>query len=135
METMRPFEKIHVNDFDGNILQAPTPFYFEAKQPDGNWLVIEVPAHEVDANPQKFSNKYYYRFVDGDITKTYQHFYDFHSDFRHLGPDRFMKDITYALDNGKLSSSFPSFKNDVLVNGRLFMILTARANGPDNLKR
>ena len=135
MHTIRPFEKVHVNDFDGNILYAPTPFYFEAKQPDGDWLVIEVPAHEFDANPKKFNNKTQYRYVDGDITKTYQHFHDFHPDFRHLGPDRLMRDITYALDNGKLSPSYPSFKDDVLVNGRLFMILTARANGADNLKR
>lgn len=135
MHTIRPFEKVHVNDFDGNILYAPTPFYLEAKQPDGDRLVIEVPAHEFDANPKKFSNKENYKFVNGDMTTTYQHFHDFHPDFRHLGPDRLIRDITYALDNGKLSPSYPSFKDDVLVNGRLFMILTARANGADNLKR
>ena len=95
----RPIEKIYVNDFDGNILNAPTTFYFEKKQQDGSWEVVEVTAHDYDANPKKYTNLELYKFVDNDMAISYQNFSDFGTDIRHQGPDRLIKDIMYALDN------------------------------------
>lgn len=131
----RPIERIYVKDFDGNIVNAPTPFYFEKKQPDNSWEVVEVSAHDYDANPQKYNDKKAYRFVDNDMAISYQNFSDFGSDIRHQGPDRLIKDIFYALENDWLAPSFPVFKEEVLVDAQLFAILTARANWPENIKR
>lgn len=130
----RPIENIYVDDFDGNIVNAPTTFYFEEKQPDGSWKAVEVVAHDYDANRKKYMNPDNYRF-DGDMDVSYQNFSDFHEDPRHQGPDRLTKDIMYALDNHWLAPSFETFKKEVLVDAQLFAILTARANWPENLKR
>gem|GEM_PF-1776526 len=92
-------------------------------------------AHEYDANRKKYDDPDNYRFVDGDMGISYQNFSDFHEDPRHGGPDRFIKDIMHALDNNQLAPSFDTFKKEVLVDAQLFAILTARANGPENLKR
>ncbi len=132
---LRPIEKLYVNDFDGNILNAPTTFYFEKKQEDGSWDVVEVPAHDYDADPKKYNNLKFYRFVDNDMAISYQNFSDFSTDIRHQGPDRLIKDIMYALDNGGFAPSFETFKQEVLLEAQLFALLTARANGPENLKR
>jgi hypothetical protein len=127
----RPFEKSYVNDFDGNIVNAPTPFYLKKKQSDGSWEVVEVPAHDYDASPQKYHDTDNYQFMD----ISYQNFSDFGSDLRHQGPDRFLRDILYALENHGLAPSFETFKQEVLIGAELFAILTARANGSENLKR
>jgi hypothetical protein len=79
----RPFEKIYVKDFDGNILNAPTVYYFEEKQPDGSWKEVEILAHDHDSNPTKYMNQDKYRFMSNDRDSTYQNCRDYGTDPRH----------------------------------------------------
>lgn len=130
----RPFEKIYVKDFDGNILHAPTMYYFEQKQEDNSWKEVEISAHEHDSNPKKYMDSDMYRFINNDKDSTYQNCLDYFHDTRHRWPHTLSEDIKKALDNWDFAPSFPKFKNEVLVRAEIFAILTARQNSPDTLK-
>jgi len=132
---MRPFEKIYVKDFDGNILTTPTVYYFEEKQPDGSWKEIEVLAHDHDSNPNKYlKDKKKYRFINNDKDSTYQNCMDYFHDPRHKWPTTLSQDIIQAFEQGNFAPSFPKFRDEVLVNAELFAIFTARNHSPDTLK-
>lgn len=80
---MRPFEKVYVCDFDGNILNAPTVYYFLEKQDDDTRKEVEVLAHEHDSDPDKYLDRNKYRFIENDPTATYQNTTDYYDDPRH----------------------------------------------------
>lgn len=130
----RPFEKIYVKDFDGNILNAPTVYYFEQKQPDGSRKEIEVLSHDHDSDPTKYMNKDAYRFINNDKDSTYQNCLDYFHDARHKGPRTLEQDIIKAFEHKEFAPSFSKFRDEVLVGAELFAILTARQNSPDTLK-
>jgi hypothetical protein len=131
---MRKFEKIYVNDFDGNILNAPTIYYFEEQQLDGSWKEIEVLAHDHDSNPEKYINNPKYRFIDNDPNTTYQNTKDYFDSDKHKWPYGMLQDVNAAIENRDFAPSFEKFKKEVLIGAELFAILTARWSWVDTLK-
>lgn len=131
----RLFEKNYIYDIDGNIIYAPTVYYFEEKQTNGSWKEVEVPAHDHDSNPTKYMNKEQYRFLDGDKEKTYQHCREYFDDHRHRWPEGTIDDLIYAFENNDIAPSAPKFIEEVLVTAELFAMITARAPSPDSLKQ
>ncbi len=116
-------------DFDGNILKTSTNNYFLNKK---TWKIEEVEAHYVDQNPEIFywkgSN---YRV----ISDTFSEFRDVYHNPLHRWFDGMIKDVEEAIKNNNFAPSFEVFKDMYLLNARVFAILTARWNSPDNFQK
>jgi len=119
-------------DFDDNILSMPTSCFYQRRD---TGKVEEIPGYEVQADPSRFSwDDSEYVLVNGDQEQSFQN-------FRCVSPyleDPFtglLHDVEQALSNQKLAPSFTTFKDEFLVKWRIWSIITARWNSPDNLQR
>lgn len=135
MNNQRPFEKISIKDFDGNILHTCTLCYLEEKQTDGSWKEIEISSAEYDANRAEYQDTNKYRWKNDDLYDAFQHTLEYWSDERHRWPDGFRIDVLHALEQWHLAPSFSKFIEEVLVEANLFAILTSRGQSPDTLNR
>ncbi len=126
----RKIEKIYVNDFDGNIIHTPTPILLEEKQWNDSWKTIELSILEYDHNPLYQSDNY--RFLNDKSEDSFQHMRDFYDSDFHKWPLRLQHDILQALEGNTFAPSFEKFKQEVLIEGNLFSLNTARGNTPDN---
>jgi hypothetical protein len=129
---MEFFEKIYVNDLDGNLFLTNTPIYIHDNLE--NKEIILTP-QEFDKQRELYTNNNRYSFPNNCPETAFQHFRDYFSDSRHRWPDWFIEDVTEVLENKAFAPSFPKFVDEVLVKGRLFAVLTARWHSPDNLCR
>lgn len=129
---MEFFEKIYVKDLDWNLFMTNTPIYIydnEAKKE-----LILTP-QEFDKKRNLYTDINRYSFPENNSETAFQNFRDYFNDSRHRWPDWFIEDITEALANKAFAPSFPKFIDEVLVQWRLFAVLTARWHSPDNLCR
>lgn len=133
MSEKRSFEKVYVNDFDGNILHTSTPIVLEEKQQDWTWKTVQVSIPEYDSNTI-YRNKERYRYLKDKAEDAFQHARDFFNSDIHRWPQWLQDDIMKALENGDFAPSFEKFKQEVLIEWNLFAINTARGHTPDNIK-
>ncbi len=129
---MEFFEKIYVDDFDGNLFLTTTPIYIhDIKQ---NKELVLTP-HEFDKKRDLYTNDNLYTFPNNSSETAFQHFWDFFNDSRHRWPDWIIEDLTEVLQKKAFAPSFPKLIDEVLTKWSLFAILTTRSHSPDNLCR
>jgi hypothetical protein len=80
------FEKVYVNDFDGNILNTPTCIYIDVKQPNGDRETIKIPGHEFDKE-KAYYEKIGFRRTQDNTDLTFRDFQDFSHTPNHRGTD------------------------------------------------
>ena len=122
--------KYYIFDWDNNILHMPTRIHLLRKEPDGSWSPMSVSTSTFAMIRDDSEN---YRPPEGDWEKAFV-------EFRDLDPraeSKFLLDTREALDlnmrsEAKPAPSFLQFKQ-VLVEGRLFAIVTARGHSQDTM--
>lgn len=120
---------LYILDFDGNILKTDTPIYFQNKV---TGEVIPISTHELDQNPEKYYHP------EGDFSLVNHTFMESRENFphsTHRGFNGLTDDISKAIEHGEFAPSFEVFKKIILIEARIFSILTARGNSPDNFER
>ncbi|MBB1564947.1 hypothetical protein D8B46_05965 [Candidatus Gracilibacteria bacterium] len=116
-------------DFDGNILRTDTPVYFKNNE---TGEIEKFSMHFVDQNQKDFfgnDSKY------SVVSETYSECRDFFSLDYHRGFDGIIQDVLNAIEENNFAQSYEVFKNAYLIKARMFAILTARGNSPDNFHR
>lgn len=120
-------------DFDGNIINTGTPTLLRNKE---TWRIEEIPCIAIDQNQEDFFwKKSKYELITNEIDDSFMHYLDFHVSGNHLSPERLLGDVREAIEKGDLASSFHSFKEIFLIPARVFAIISARGNCPDNFAR
>ena len=120
---------VWIFDFDGNILKTDTPVYFKNNE---TWEIEKFSMHFVDQNQKDFfwnGSKY------SVVSETYSEGRDFFSSDYHRGFDWIIQDVLNAIEENNFAQSYEVFKNAYLIKARMFAILTARWNSPDNFHR
>ncbi len=124
--------KYYIFDWDDNILHMPTRIHLEKRQPDGSWLPHQVSTSVFSVIRNDHEN---YRPPQGEWELAF-------SEFRDL-PDprgnRFLSDtadsLRRVLDGDAVAGpSFETFRQ-MLVEGRLFAIVTARGHASATLRK
>ena len=117
-------------DFDWNILNTDTPLYFKNIITN---KIEKIPGSIVDQNPEIFYSK---NSIYKVLPETYSESRDFFmQNSLHRGFDWLFEDTLKAIENNWFAPSFKAFKNIFLVKARVFAILTARWNSPDNFHK
>jgi hypothetical protein len=114
----------YVFDWDDNILYMPTMIHMQYNK-DGKWIDESVTT-------KKFSlirGDDKWRYKDNDVKKT---FCDF-GDHGLSGKNKFKEDIQDAIKNKKFGPEWKTFIN-CMINGNIFMIVTARSHGSESMK-
>jgi hypothetical protein len=129
---MKFFEKIYVIDLDGNLFLTKTPIYIYDNQK--NEEIILTP-QEFDKKRDLYTHNNRYSFPNNCPETAFQHLSDYFNDARHRWPDWFIEDVIEAVNNKAFAPSFQKFVDEVLVQWRLFAVVTARWHSPDNVCR
>lgn len=124
--------KFYILDWDNNILHMPTRIHLEKRAPDGTWHPHPVSTAVfsiVRNDPQN------YRPLGNDWRNAFAEFQDGEA----MTENRFLRDASLAIDRALASPadaapSFHTFKR-MLVEGRLFAIVTARGHSADTLRK
>jgi hypothetical protein len=123
--------KYYIFDWDNNVLHMPTHIHLERRQPDGSWLPATVTTEEYSRIRRDAEN---YRPPGGDWERAFREFRDIEDE----DVNAFIRDTERAIDRvvrgeRRAGPSFRIFRN-VLVEGRLFAIVTARGHSPGVLR-
>lgn len=118
-----------IYDFDWNILKTDTPIFFKNKI---TWKIEKISGYIADQNHSSFyGENSTYEIVNHTFSENRDFFiHDLHRWF-----DWLIEDTLKAIENWEFAPSFQSFKEMYLIKARIFAILTARWNGPDNFQR
>lgn len=130
----------YILDWDDNVLFMPTKVLLD-KKIDGKWIPKDVSTFKfrtikehVDAWQYKEygddDNLYKWRFRNGDIDKAL-------SCFRDYGIKRelqFLHDVKTAIKKKSFAPSWNIFI-ETLINGRIFLICTARGHEPESIRK
>lgn len=117
-------------DFDWNILNTDTPLYFKNIITN---KIEKIPGSIVDQNPEIFYSE---NSIYKVLPETYSEARDFFTqNDLHRGFDWLFEDTIKAIENNWFAPSFNAFKDIFLVKARVFAILTARGNAPDNFHK
>lgn len=111
-------------DFDNNILDMPTPIYIDVLK-NGKWIPKDILPDEF----AKIRKQKGWRKRNNDLKLTFQ-------EFRDTGPRNgkaFIEDAKNAIKNKNFGPSFKDFIN-TLINGNVFLIITARGHEPETIK-
>ncbi len=119
--------KYYIFDWDNNILHMPTHIHLEAQQQDGSWKPLAVSTEQYS---QIRNDTEHYRAPKGDWELAFREFRDIEIKDENV----FLRDTRIAIDKvvNSEEESGPSFRifKQVLVEGRLFAIVTARGHSP-----
>ena len=114
-------------DWDNNILHMPTLIHIDTWK-DGIWIPKDILPEEF-AKIRKDEGSLW-RGRNNDLILTFE-------DFRDNGPrgkNAFIEDAKWAVINKKFGPSFHDFIN-TLINGHIFLIITARGHEPETIKK
>lgn len=120
---------LYILDFDGNILQTETPIYLLNKSTN---KIEAISTYEHDQNPEKYFHP------ESDFVMVNHSYMEARENFPHAdhrGFNWLTSDISRAIEQWEFAPSFEIFKKIVLIEARVFSILTARGNSPDNFER
>ena len=114
----------YIYDIDSNLLYMSTPLHID--------ILINNEWTPKDIFPDEFSkirtgNKW--RCRNNDSNLTYEEF----SDIGPRGDSAFLEDVKKAISTKSFGPSFYDFIN-TLINGNIFLIITARGHEPETLK-
>lgn len=116
--------KYFMFDWDDNILFMPTKLYIE-KNVDGKWVEHELTTAEFRDIMLDKSPTNQWRFKHNNINETLINFKD---------NNYFINDVKKALKEKKFAPAFFKLKN-ALIEGNLFLIITARGHEPQTLRK
>lgn len=123
--------KYYIFDWDDNILHMSTKIIME-KLNKGNWELVDVPTSDFTEARQDTEN---YRIpLKDDSTPNFDLAFENFRDNGQKGEDAFVHDMIEAIDNESFGVSYKAFKK-CLINGSLFVCLTARGHEPESIKR
>ena len=125
--------KYYIFDWDDNILHMPTRIHLEKRQPDGTWKHHSVSTSVFSIVRQDTAN---YRPLHDDREAAFIEFQDDAPDGDR--ENRFVRDTEKAIARVLLGKeppgpSFTTFRR-MLVEGRLFAIVTARGHAPETIR-
>ncbi len=126
--------KYYIFDWDDNILHMPTRIHLEKRQPDGTWKHHSVSTSVFSIVRQDTAN---YRPLHDDREAAFIEFQDDAPDGDR--ENRFVRDTEKAIARVLLGQeppgpSFTTFRR-MLVEGRLFAIVTARGHASGTLRK
>lgn len=112
-------------DWDDNLLYMPTKIKLK-KNINGELVDVEVSTDEYALIRSKICHDE--SCPEGHYVSD-EHTYD-----NFIDSDQFLDDVKIALENKEFAPSFEKFKN-VLINGQIFAIITARSLTSNNIKQ
>lgn len=118
--------KYFAYDFDDNILHMSTPIHIDIWE-NNKWIPKDILPEEF-AKIRKEEGLW--RGRNDDLTLTFQ-------EFRDTGPrgkNAFIEDAKKSVLNKQFGPSFHDFIN-TLINGHIFLIITARGHEPETIKK
>ena len=123
--------KFYIFDWDDNILRMPTSIYLEKLQPDGTWAPHKVSTSVYSVLRQDTAH---YRLAQNNRDLAFREF----QDSRPPDVNTFLRDTRAALRKVVSGEeppcpSFTTFRR-MLVEGRLFAIVTARGHSAETLR-
>ncbi len=125
--------KYYIFDWDDNILHMPTTIRMEHLGPDGVWREVELSTSTFAL--VRTDVEHYRPPTEGGWNAAYRNFMDPQAPSE---PNHFIADTLAALDKvaagEKPSPSFNTFRK-MLVEGRLFAIVTARGHAPSTIEQ
>lgn len=124
--------KYYIFDWDDNILKMPTAIHMERRTPQGLWVPQDVSTSLFSVIRKDTRN---YRPPQGNWSIAFRDFLDDPQD----GGATFLKDTAQALEqilSGRVAPP-PSFRvfRDMLIEGRLFAIVTARGHSSATIRQ
>ena len=136
---MRQIKTYYIYDWDDNILFMPTKITLD-KMVDGVWIKTTVSTakfrdvkHHIDSwSVGEFGDNntnYRWRYCNGDVKQSISEF----RDWGIRGNNAFYLDVKKAIHRKKFGPSFDNFI-ETLINGRIFLICTARGHEPENIR-
>lgn len=117
--------KYYIFDWDDNILHMSTKIIME-KLIDNKWELVEVPTYDF-TKIRKDTN---YRIPQNNYDLAFQNF----SDTGQKGENIFLEDMKHAINNKNFGVSYNAFKK-CLIDGCLFVCLTARGHEPNSIRK
>lgn len=121
--------KYYIFDIDDNILQMQTPLHFQHLE-NGRWVNKDISTEEFAEIRKKYPSNY----MDNNEWKADQN-YAF-IEFRDYGPRKekaFIEDVKKSINDKKFGPSWDTFIK-VLVDGKLFALVTTRGHEPHIMK-
>jgi hypothetical protein len=130
----------YIYDWDDNILFMPTKILVD-KRESNMWVHKKVSTskfRDIRIYIEEYLNKIYgedeskykWRFRNNDIIKSLSQFRDNGKN----GSDKFWLDVKKAIIRKNFGPSFNNFI-DTLINGRIFLICTARGHEPNSIRK
>lgn len=117
--------KYMIFDIDDNLLHISTPIHLDIYE-NGNWIPKDVLPIEF----AKIRCSDNWRLRNNDLRLTFQEF----RDYGPRGDNAFLLDAKEAILSKNYAPSFQDFIN-TLVNGNIFLIITARGHEPNTIKK
>jgi len=118
----------YIFDYDDNLLFLPTTLHVE-KYENNKWVKKDISSSEYREIRKDLLIKNGWKYYNDDVNYTYSDFGDNGS----RGDKALLEDTIYALENKNYGPSWDSFKK-CIINGNIFMIVTARGHEPNTIK-